>query len=193
VWNDWLIAVANMDAKEQKTSLNFHSPQMLGISPQKDYSLFDIHRHFARSVKGDSLDSAFNGIPIPGENLDLFYLREQPADAPFHVWGGKRISERWDVRSRELTLEIHGPPGLQDTIFIAVGRYGIQQVEVAGKPADFLYDPSQGLVHGQVIFTTKPLKIEVRCSPANANTLPGKPVAADALVHSGVFDSETQR
>jgi hypothetical protein len=193
VWIDWLIPVANMDAKAQKTSLNFHSPHTLGVSPGKDYLLFDAHQRVAKTVKGNSLNQAFSEISIPGQNLELFYLREHPADAPFHVWGGKRISERWDARKRKLTFEVHGPAGLQDTIFIAGAKQGIQQVVVGGKQADFFYDPAQGLAHGNVTFTGKPLKMEVNCSPQNANALPEKLVTAAPLVLQGAITSDARR
>jgi hypothetical protein len=193
VWNDWLIPVANMDTKAQRTSLTFHSPQTLGISPGKDYLIFDTHQRVAKTVKGSSLNQAFSEISILGQNLELFYLREQSADAPFHVWGGKRISERWDVRKRKLTFEVHGPAGLQETIFIAAVNRGFQQVLVGGKRADFFYDLAQGLAHGTVTFTGKPLKVEVNCSPENANAMPEKPVATAPLVLQGAITSDVRR
>jgi hypothetical protein len=193
VWNDWFIPVANMDAKAQKTSLIFHSPQTVGISPSKNYLLFDTHQRIAKSVKGSSLSQAFSEISIPGQNLDLFYLREQSAGAPFHVWGGKRISELWDASKRKLTLEVHGPAGLQDTVFITGAKHGIQQVIVAGHRADFSFDPVQGLAHGPVTFTGKPLKIELLCAYDSAHGLPEKPVTANPLVLQGAFSSDTRR
>ncbi len=192
VWNDWLIPVANMDAKEQKTSLELLSPHTLGISPAKDYLLFDVHERTTKTFRGDSLNQAFSDISVPGQNLQLFYLREQ-SSAPFHVWGGKRISERWDARKRKLTVEVQAPAGLQDTIFIGVGRHGIQKTTVAGQQADFSFDPAQGLAHGPVTFTPKPVKIEVHCSPDRANGLPEKPVVAGPLVLQGGYSSESRR
>jgi hypothetical protein len=59
---------------------------------------------------------------------------------------------------------------------------------VGGKQADFFYDPAQGLAHGDVTFTGKPLKIEVNCSPEKANALPEKPVAAAPLVLQGALE-----
>jgi len=181
MWNDWLIPVANMDAKAQKTSLAFHSPQPLGIAPGKNYLLFNVHRRTARTFPVGSLPQGLSDISIPGHNLQLFYLRQEPVNAPFHVWGGKRISERWDARRRKLSLEIIGPAGLRDTIFIAGAGQGIQQLLVGGKRAEFFFDPSQGLAHGDMTFTVKPLRIEVLCSANGANTLPEKAIVADAL------------
>jgi hypothetical protein len=193
VWNDWLIPVANMDGKAQQTSLTFHSPQTLGIAPGKDHLLFDVHNRTAKIFRGDSLNQAFGDISIPGQNLQLYYLRQQPADALFHVWGGKRVSERWDTKRQKLTFEVQGPTGLQDEIFIAGAKHGIQQIVVAGQRADFFFDPAQGLAHGQVTFTAQPLKIEVLCSPDYANGLPEKSVSAGPLILQGGFGSESRR
>jgi hypothetical protein len=128
------------------------------------------------------LNSAFGELSIPGQNLALFYLRPQRASVPMHIWGGKRISERWHDGRRRLTFEIHGPTGLQDIIFISGAKDGINRVVVDGKPAEFFFDPAQGLAHGAVTFTTKPLKIEVFYPTGGANKLPQRTVVADALV-----------
>jgi len=193
VWGDWLIPIANMDSKARKTTLTFPSPQAIGISPEKDYLLFDVHQRTARTLKGKSLNRTFGDFSIPGQNLRLFYLRQLPAGAPFHAWGGKRIIERWDAHRRKLTFEIHGPTGLQETIFIAAATCGIQQILVAGNRADFSFDPTQGLAHGPVTFARKPLKVEVFCSASRANELPEEPVTAGPLVLQGAFGLEADR
>ena len=179
VWGDWLIAVANMAAKAQKTSLDFRSPEKLGIVPQEDYVLFDVRERLARMFKGDALSQGFADLSILGQSLQLFCLRLAPTNAPFHLWGGKRISEVWDGKTRKLTLAVHGPAGLQDMVFLAGASKGLQQVLVGGKPAPFYFDPAQGLTYGLVTFTSRPLTIEVLCSRDGANHLPEKPAAAD--------------
>ncbi len=192
VWNDWLIPVANMDAKAQQTSLTFHSLQTLGIAPEKEYLLFDFHQRTTKTFRGDALNQAFSDISVPGQNLKLFYLRQQPSDAPFQVWGGKRISERWDARKRKLALEVQAPAGLNDEIFIAGVKRGIQKVTIAGQPANFTFDPVQDLAHGTLTFTGRPVKVEVFCSPDGANALPEKAVTADPLSLQGDFRGQTE-
>jgi hypothetical protein len=93
--------------------------------------------------------------------------------------GGKRLSEIWN--GRKLTLTLHGPAGLQDTTFIACGNQGIDHVNVNGKPASFFFDPAQRLAHGPVTYTSRPLKIEVICSPGDDNKLPTRPATPDPL------------
>ena len=179
VWGDWLIPIANMDPRPQQTSLVFQSPQAMGLMPQQDYLLFNVHQRLARAVKGEAINSALTGIAIPGQSLQLFCLRPVPTNAPTHLWGGKRLSEMWNPKAGKLTLNLGGPAGLQDTVFLAVGRQGLQEVLVAGKPASFCFDPARGLAHGMVTFTSAPLRIEARRSRDGANHLPEQPVSAN--------------
>jgi hypothetical protein len=168
-----------MHPEARTTSLQFRSPAALGILAEKDYLLFDIHQHVATQLKGHGLDQAFHAISIPGQNLQLFCLRQPPARSPCHLWGGKRIAEVWDAGARKLILTVHAPAGVQDTLFLAAAKQGIEQVLVNGKRAAFFFDPVQGLAHGTVTFTAEPLKLEVLCSPNDANGLPeGKVTAA---------------
>jgi len=174
VWGDWLIPVANMAGQAAKTSLDFQSPLALGLVPQNDYVLFNVHRRLAKTFRGDLLNQAFSDISVPALSLQLLYLRQAPAPAPFHLWGGKRISEHWDATARKLTVNLHGPAGLQDTVFFAGPNQGMQLVLAGGQPARFFYDPAQGLAHGLVTFTAKPLAVEVYCSRSGTNRLPTK-------------------
>lgn len=177
-WGDCLIPVANMAAQDQKTALEFQAPEAFGIGPQNDYTLFDVVRRLARTVKGNQLNQGLADLSIPGQSLRLFCLRAAPGNAPFHLWGGKRISEHWDAQARKLTFSIQGPPGLQDTVFLGGANLGLEKVLTAGNPAEFLFDPGQGLAHGMVMFSSKPLTLEVLCSRDGVNRLPtGKATA----------------
>ncbi len=178
VWGDWLVPVANMAPKDQQTSLDLRSPQGLGIVAQEDYALFDVQQRLAKAFKGATLSQGLADLSIRGQSLRLFYLRLAPANAPFHLWGGKRLSEVWHGKARKLTLAVHGPAGLQDTVFLGGVNQGLQQVLVGGKAASFFYDPTQGLAHGHVAFALDPLTIEVLCSQNGTNSLPEKPVPA---------------
>ena len=178
VWGDWLIPIANMEAKAQKTALVFQAPQTLGLSPEANYILFDVRQGLARTIKGEAINQAFSEVAILGQRLQLFCLRAAPTDAPVHLWGGKRLSEVWDGKARILTFSVQGPAGLQDTVLLGGAQQGLQEVLVRGRPALFFFDAAQGLAHGLVTFTAEPLRIEVRCSQDGANRLPEKPVSA---------------
>ena len=176
---DWLIPVANMDSKPQTTSLVFHEPGLLGISPGKHYLLFDVHQCKVSTFRGDAVNAAFSSVRIPGQNLQLYALRSQSAEAPAHLWGGKRLSETW--QHRKLTLTLHGPVGLQDTVCVWAANYGVEKVLADGKEANFSFDPVQKIAHGTVTFTGKPLKLEVFCCDRNANKLSEASTMPDVL------------
>lgn len=186
VWNDWLIAVVNMAAGTESTALEVRSPATLGLHSGQDYILFNVHLRQARSLTGHEVATAFQNLHVPGENLQLFTLREQPGRRPTHLWGGKRISEKWDAKQRVLSVELHGPAGLRDTVFFSAGRGGVAQVKVAGQPAAFAFDPAQNLVHGEITFASEPVRIEVQAATASVG-LPQQPVAPAALVARGLW------
>ena len=108
--------------------------------------------------------------------MKLFYVREVPHDGPHHLWGGKRISEKWDAESGKLTLELHGPLDSEDVILIASGTRQIGEVQVNGQRGQFFVDSPQRVVHGKVAFGSSPVHIEVYDSTANRGELPEKPL-----------------
>jgi hypothetical protein len=172
VWGDWLIPVANMATQALTTSVEFRTPGALGILPQDAYVLFDVRQHVATALKGEALGRCLSNLPIPARSLRLFCLRSSPPEGPFHLWGGKRISECWDAKALKWTIVVQGPAGLQDAVFLGGANRGLAQVLVGGKPAEFFSDLAQGLAHGLVTFTAEPLTIEVLCSRDGANRLP---------------------
>lgn len=181
VWNEWLIAVANMGQEEKQTALEIRAPRRLGLEERGSYALFDLKQRDVRVIRESALDQALSAISIPRESLRLFSLQRVPVEGVFHLWGGKRISEQWDNRKRKLSITIQGPAGLENTVFFAPIGPAVQQVSVAGKPAPFFFDRARGLVHGQVVFQSKPIELVVSCSAAGASSLPEKPAPAAPL------------
>ena len=172
VWNDWLIPIANMKGEPQQTSLQIRAPEVLGLKAQDDYLLFDTNLRTAKRLRGAALNEALSALAVPAESLRLLYLRQLPSEGAYHVWGGKRLSEVWDRQGRKLTLTLQGPAGLQDSLFLGCSGQTIAQVLVGGAREPFSFDPVQGLAHGKVTFTSKPLKLEVLCSARAGDRLP---------------------
>jgi hypothetical protein len=188
-WNDWLIVIANMSAGPLNTSLQFSQPGKLGVDPEREYILFNIHQQAAATIKGSSLSEALTGISIPGQNLQLYSLRRKPADAPLHLWGGKRISEEWDSNRRELRLRLQGPAGLEETVVLNQANRPVREVLVEGKKADFFFDPGKGLVHGMVKFTTHPVTLDAMCGTTGSEGLPRQALPASPLARqTGLFN-----
>ncbi|MDD2474388.1 MAG: twin-arginine translocation signal domain-containing protein [Dysgonamonadaceae bacterium] len=188
VWDDWLVVVANMSSEFQKTSVDFRSPQTLAILPEKDYILFDFHQRTVKNFKGGAINQAFDELSVSGQNLQLYYLRQHQHNAAYHLWGGKRISEIWDAKKQSLTFEVDGPVGLQETIFIVGAQHGIEKIVVEGETATFFIDSAQGIAHGTVTFTAKPLKITVYCSLDRINALSESSVSVGPLALLNTFD-----
>jgi len=178
VWKDHLLVLANMNAEAKETSLVIRSSERLGIRPDGKYVLWEVNDRRPRRVEGKELLKQGTGtVSVPGRGMKLFFLRELPNGSPYHLWGGKRISERWDDRSGKLIVELHGPVGLEDTVLIGVGTKQIGEVRVSGKRSPFFLDSTQQVAHGKVVFGADPIRIEVACSTAEAAALPEKRVA----------------
>ena len=176
VWGDYLIALANMAREAQVTTLNFQAPEQLGMKPQGRYALYDVHQRSLELCDGATLGRALADLTLPAEGLGLFYLRPVPEHAPYHLWGGKRIAERWNSADAELSCELHGPSGLEDLVVLADPDRTIQEVRVQGKPARFFRNPASGVVFGQVVFAADPIRLEVRCLPRGPSKLLEQPI-----------------
>ncbi|MCR4412118.1 MAG: hypothetical protein NUV77_06795 [Thermoguttaceae bacterium] len=162
VWKDHLVVLANMNAEAQETSLTLRSPQRLGLRPAGRYALLDVNDRKVRHVAGDRLlREGLANIRVPGHGMKLFYFRELPDHSLYHLWGGKRISEQWDAPSGKLTIELHGPLGLEETVLIGLRTKRCGEVRVNGNRSSFSLDPAQETVHAKVIFGPAPVCIEV--------------------------------
>jgi len=182
VWKDYLIPIANMGKTEQETAVQIHSARKLELSADADYVLYDVNERTKKVVGGRALVKGLGKIRVPGRGLRLLYLRERPGGVPYHLWGGKRISEAWDASGQTLSVEVHGPTGLRDVVFIGVGDQDVREVKVGGKRAAFAFDPSRRIAHGRVRFGPEPIRIQVMCSKSLATKLPEQAITANELV-----------
>lgn len=180
-WGDYLIPIVNMNDTEKETSLEFHQPDKLNIEPQADYVLFDVNERTADRVPGETFKQGLRDIRVPGQGLRLFYVRPLSKDAPYHLFGGKRISETWSEKGSKLVVTLHAPPGLKDTVLIGGEGRGIESVTVDEKPAKFFLDSSRGIAHGEVTFAARPIAVEVRFSQDARSELATKAISPDDL------------
>ncbi len=176
VWGDHLVVLANMNAEAGDASLSFRSPDRLGLKPDGRYAVLDVRTGKCRRVDGgELLKEGIAGGSVPGRGMKLFYLRPLADDAPRHLWGGKRIAERWDAEKGALALELQGPPDSTMTVILAAGARPIGKILVNGEPAGFRLDPAQGVVHGEVRFGAGPVRVEVSTSPGGRGGPPEGP------------------
>jgi hypothetical protein len=182
VWRDHLLVLANMNTEAKETSLVVRSPERLGIRSDGRYVLLEVNDRKRQDYAADLLlKQGLSNIHAPGRGMKLFYLRKLPHDGPYHLWGGKRISEKWDAGSGKLTVELHGPLGLEETVLVGVGKEQVGEVRVSGKRSPFFLDSEQQVAHGKVVFEPDPIRIEVIGSAAKDAVLPEKVVSTTGL------------
>lgn len=180
-WKDYLVPIANMSAKKLKTSLSIHQPEALKLHQSAKYLVFDVNERTSQTVNGKQLSSAIKEIEVPGGSLRLLYLRAITNQNPYHLWGGKRLSESWNDETKSLRFQLDGPPGLQETIFIGNCSHPNLQVTVNGKPAKFHLDSAQGIAFGDVTFSEKPTLVEIKISNHLQSVLPLQKIKPDKL------------
>ncbi len=180
-WGDCLIPLANMAKEPRATRLAISNLGVLGLSADARYALFDVNARTSRVVSGKQLAEGIDPVTLPAQGLRLFCLRQLPTGTAVHLWGGKRISERRDPASGDLTVQLLAPAGVNDTVVFAVQGKTVRQVRVAGKPAEFFHDPTTGLVHGELVFDAAPVSLELSLSDIAKDSLPAKPLAGDEL------------
>ena len=181
IWDECLIVLANMSEAAARTSLVFAQPVMPPLVGDRRLAVYDVNQRTVANARGHDVLDRFAGLDLAPRQVKLFYVREAPENAIYHLWGGKRISENWDGQARTLSVELHGPAGLEDAVFFGVGGKGIERVTVNGAPAEFFADPSGEVVHGEVTFGREPIALEMTCTPDGGSRLPEHPVTPDEL------------
>jgi len=181
VWNEVLVALANMGKKAAKTSLIFHQSEKLSLAADRRYAVYDVNLRTVEIARGSEALKRFSDLALAPHQLKLLYVREAPEGAVYHQWGGKRISENWDGAARRLSLRLYGPVGLEDSVFLGTGGKGIEQVTVNGKRSEFFADPVNKVIHGKVTFGREPIALEATCTADGACRLPNRSVTPDEL------------
>lgn len=182
VWRDHLVVLANMNPEPTVASLAFRAPDRLGFEPDGEYAVLDVNEGKCRQVGGKDLRNlGLADVRVPGRGLRLFYLRRLADDGPRHLWGGKRISERWDAESGTLRVELQGPPGAEERVLLASGSRPVGEVRVNGDPGRFQIDSTQRLLHGLVRFGSGPVRLEIAQDPDSPGELPEGPAPRSGI------------
>ena len=176
-----MVVVANMGVKAAETSVAFNEPLLPPFAGDRRLAVYDVSGRTVAVGEGDDVLGQFGDLSLAPQETRLLYVREAPEEAVYHQWGGKRIAERWDGQARRLSLRLHGPAGLQDTVVLGVGDQGIEKVTVDGEPVAFLLDPEKGLAHGAVTFGREPISVEVLCSGTAESSLETRALGPDDL------------
>jgi hypothetical protein len=180
-WNEDLIVLANMNDESAKTSIVFAQPPIPPLDGDRDLVVYDIHQRSVVNARGREALGRFADLDLAPHQVRLLYVRETPENAPYHLWGGKRISEDWDSETQRLSVRLQGPVGLEDTVFFGVAGKGIQRVAVNGAHAEFFADPAGEIVHGRVTFGREPITVDLTSTPDGPSRLSENPVTPDEL------------
>jgi hypothetical protein len=132
-------------------------------------------------MSGKTFREGSHEIRIPGQGLRLFYARQVSKNVPYHLFGGKRISELWSESNRRLVISLYAPPGLKETVLVDAADRGIEEIIVDGKPGKFFLDSSCGIAHGVVSFSKYPVTVEVKFSSESLSKLSTKGISPDNL------------
>lgn len=181
VWDDMLVVLANMGNKAAITSLLFHDPRIPLLTSEEPVALYDVNRRSVVVARSGEWSQHLANRALDPFQMKLLYMRGLPAHGVYHQWGGKRISETWDAAARTLTLRLHGPVGLEDTVFLGTAAQGLSGVTVDGEAIVFYVDPESRLAHGKVIFKAQPITLVLHCAEDGISRLPEKAVTPHEL------------
>ncbi len=157
VWNDYLLVVANMRGEKKESSvMGLESCVQAG----KEYVVYDVHQRRVIGRSGGSMEEVFRNVLVENR-LRVFCLKSIVEGVPYHLWGGKRLEEKWDVDVGLLTVKLDAPKGVEDWVVCGRGGKVVKKVLVNSKPAEFYYDVEKDLVFGKVYFVTQPVVLEV--------------------------------
>jgi len=180
VWKDNLVVVANMNSVETECSLATPDiPQQL-LDAGNTAVYFDVNRrHLIKGVQQNS----FPFMTLAPYQLAVWYMRNVPDNKPFHLWGGKRLAERWDEKEKTLAVVLEGPAGLEDWVVLDTGGRKISHVAMGNNTADFYRDSEGLLVFGKIIYTGNPVTLIAYCEPTKCpGKLSIKPIMPDAII-----------
>lgn len=184
VWNDTLVALANMNDAGAACSLAEPKAPAALLKSAGTVVVYDVHeRHLSRE-RQDENHAPFVNVPLRSSQLRLFYLRTVSENSPYHLWGGKRLAEQWDPGTGELSLLLDGPEGVEEVVVLGTGGVTAKKILINTQTAVFFYDKEQDLVYGNVVFGKEPLRLEARfnaITPGSEGALPEKPIEPGAL------------
>lgn len=181
IWGETLFVVANMGGADTTTSVRLRESFASGLAGENRVAVYDVNRRTTRVFDTRDIRNAFDDLVLGRQQMKLLCVRPVPAHGIYHQWGGKRIVERWDEQSGKLSVEIHGPAGLEDLVVFGGGDNGIEQVNIDGVPGEFYADVDEGVIHGNVTFGHEPIRVEVVRARDGLMKLPGQSIVPDEL------------
>ncbi len=185
IWEDTFVALANMTDANTVCSLADPGAPLQRLPSTTRVVVYDVQGRDTFFNQGGKENNPFTAIQLRPYQTRLFYTRSLPETGPYHLWGGKRITQHWDAEAARFTVRLQGPEGLEDWIVLGSNGLTGKQVLVNAEPVPFFTDTEKGLIYGKVIFGTQPITLDVElvesASQDIASLMPEKPIAPDDL------------
>ncbi|MCX8064191.1 MAG: hypothetical protein N3G21_03375 [Candidatus Hydrogenedentes bacterium] len=158
-WDDYLIVVNNRSFSRQSAGLE---PLENTINLNSEYYfVHSLLEHKPMLISNSEMRDVLRELPVEPNELKILYLRGITKNKPLHVWGGKRISEKWNENTKTLTVELDGPLNLQEELFFTTHYYKPEKIIVNGKTVETLFEISGEILSFKSLFESVPTKIEI--------------------------------
>ncbi len=135
VWKDYLLVVANRNESARTTNIISLNEQFRGACSK--FAVVDVIEKRVISPSVEDVEDIFQNLSINPNQMKIFYIRDVSMMRPYHLWGAKRLLERWDANEHILTLELDFPPGfeegLENEVIILENNCSLRKVVVNGK------------------------------------------------------------
>ena len=161
VWDDYLLVVANRTDKKQVCGVLDVGKSM---SKGKEFVCYDVIFRNPVRIRGDELENAFQEVSLDSYEVKALYIRPVGGEVPYHLWGGKRLSEVWDSKENCLTVKLDAPVGLEEWVAFGRGTVNVCRVTVNDVPAEFYYDREKDLVFGKVKYAGRSAVVKLYMS-----------------------------
>lgn len=163
IWDNYLAVVVNRN-NETKTCSMLDVKKVLQnlISKNCPIVCYDILQQTTSVVLPDEVSNMFTNLSLESYQIRAFYLCVKPDHSVFHLWGGKPISEDWDVSTQTLTLKLDAPEGVEDTIVLYDSKGIVKNISVNDQTVEFYYDPDKKVAFAKVRFAHEPIIVKVK-------------------------------
>lgn len=162
VSDDCLLIIANKTDTQQNCSVTGYEQTLTKQLTNKSHiAIYDTLSSDVNILHKDEWVGFLKNILVSPSQMKAFYFRAVLKKKPYHLWGGKRLSESWDSRLNTLTVKLDAPMGLEDYVVFGQGERNINKVTVNDIPVDFYYDPTKDIVFGKITYISQPINVKL--------------------------------
>ncbi|HOQ33211.1 MAG TPA: hypothetical protein PLA12_11950 [Candidatus Hydrogenedens sp.] len=162
VSDDCLLIIANKTDTQQNCSVTGYEQTLTKQLTNKSHiAIYDTLSSDVNILHKDEWVGFLKNILVSPSQMKAFYFRAVSLDEPYHIFGGKRISEKWDKDKNIFSVTLDAPAGLEDKVVIGTGNYNVKKVTVNDNDVNFTSDPTKKIVLPKVVYSSKPILVEL--------------------------------